>query len=43
LDERKNKGNYSVQFNASNISSGIYFYSLRVNGFVATKKMLLIK
>jgi hypothetical protein len=43
VDERKTAGNYSAQFDASNLSSGIYFYSLRVNDFVATKKMLLIK
>jgi hypothetical protein len=43
IDERKSTGNYSAQFDASNLSSGIYFYSLRVNDFVATKKMLLIK
>lgn len=43
VDERKTAGNYSAQFDASNLSSGIYFYSLRVNGFVNTKKMLLLK
>ncbi|MGB5531120.1 MAG: T9SS type A sorting domain-containing protein, partial [Ignavibacteriaceae bacterium] len=43
VDERKTAGNYSTQFDASKLSSGIYFYSLRVNDFVNTKKMLLIK
>ncbi|HSW53997.1 MAG TPA: T9SS type A sorting domain-containing protein [Ignavibacteriaceae bacterium] len=43
VDERKIPGNYSLQFDASNLSSGLYFYSLRVNDFVNTKKMLLIK
>ena len=43
VDERKQAGNYSIQFDASRLSSGIYFYTLRVNDFVATKKMLLIK
>jgi hypothetical protein len=43
VEERKIAGNYSSQFDASKLSSGIYFYSLRVNDFVATKKMLLIK
>lgn len=43
VDERKQAGNYSSQFDASKLSSGIYFYSLRVNGFMDTKKMLLIK
>ena len=37
-------GNYKVNFNGSNLSSGVYFYSLSVNGNVlSTKKMLLVK
>ena len=43
VDERKSVGKYSAQFDATSLSSGIYFYSLRVNDFVNTKKMLLIK
>jgi hypothetical protein len=39
----QNAGNYVVDFNASNLASGAYFYRLEVNGFVNTKKMLLIK
>ncbi|MCL6097622.1 MAG: T9SS type A sorting domain-containing protein [Bacteroidetes bacterium] len=36
-------GNYSVDFNASKLSSGIYFYKLATNNFVQVKKMLLMK
>jgi len=40
-------GNYSVQFNASDLSSGTYFYKITAEGernkFVSTKKMILIK
>jgi N-acetylneuraminic acid mutarotase len=36
-------GNHSVDFNASELSSGVYFYTLRAGDFTATKKMLLIK
>ncbi len=36
-------GNYSVQFDASNLPSGIYFYTLRAGNFVQTKKMILMK
>jgi photosystem II stability/assembly factor-like uncharacterized protein len=39
-----NPGNYKMNFNGSELSSGVYFYSLNVNGQnVATKKMLMIK
>lgn len=39
----KTTGVHSIDFDASKLSSGIYFYSLSVNDFKATKKMLLIK
>ena len=43
VNENKPAGNYSVDFNASELSSGIYFYSINVNGFTDTKRMMLIK
>ncbi len=43
VNENKTAGNYSVDFNASNLTSGVYFYRLEVNGFVDTKKMMLVK
>jgi len=36
-------GKYSVDFNANNLSSGVYFYKLQANDFVQTKKMIIIK
>jgi hypothetical protein len=36
-------GTYKVDFDATNLSSGVYFYTIKVNDFSATKKMLLIK
>src|SRR4030095_11540119 len=36
-------GNYVVDFNASTLSSGVYFYRLEAGDFTATKKMLLVK
>jgi hypothetical protein len=36
-------GNYSVDFNASNLSSGIYFYTLITDNFKQSKKMILMK
>jgi hypothetical protein len=39
----KERGNYAVQFSALNLSSGIYFYKLKSEGFEQTKKMLMVK
>ena len=38
-----NAGSYSVDFDASKLSSGVYFYKLTTGGFTQTKKMLFIK
>jgi hypothetical protein len=43
VNEVKNPGFYSVDFNGSSLSSGLYFYKMESNGFVDTKKMTLIK
>jgi len=43
VNEYKPAGNYEVKFDASNISSGIYFYELQVGNFMQTRKMLLMK
>ena len=43
VNEYKNAGDYSADFNALNLSSGVYFYSLSVNNFVQTRKMILEK
>ncbi len=37
------KGNHSITFNASNLSSGIYLYRIESGSFVKTKKMILLK
>jgi hypothetical protein len=36
-------GNYSVNFNAENLASGVYFYTLKVAEFSSTKKMIFLK
>jgi hypothetical protein len=36
-------GAYEVNFNASNLASGLYFYTLKAGNFTSTKKMMLLK
>ena len=44
LENRKlGAGKYSKVFDASNLTSGIYFYKLKANNFVEIKKMTLVK
>jgi len=43
LNSNIQAGTYEVLFDASNFSSGAYFYKLESNGYVETKKMFLIK
>ena len=43
VNEKLLPGIYEAEFNASDISSGAYFYKLESNGFSETKKMFLIK
>lgn len=43
VNEPKAAGSYTVSFDASKLSSGIYIYRLQANGKVLTKKMTLIK
>ena len=43
VNERKSAGTYSVNFNSSNISSGVYFYRLISGTHSATKKMVILK
>ena len=34
---------YQVEWNATGLPSGVYFYQLQTNDFIETKKMLMIK
>jgi hypothetical protein len=43
VNEEKPAGRYEVMFNASSLSSGVYFYQIQAGEFVQTKKMILIR
>ncbi len=43
IDEEKSAGSYEIDFNASHLASGIYYYQLRAGDFVQTRKMILVK
>lgn len=43
LDEEKETGYHNVDFNATNLPSGVYFYQLKAGSFVQTKKMVLLR
>ena len=43
VNEEKPAGSYEVIFNASQLSSGVYFYRIKTEEFVQTKKLILMK
>jgi len=43
VNEEKPAGNYEVEFCGKELTSGIYFYQLKVSGYTETKKMVLMK
>jgi hypothetical protein len=43
VNEEQSAGTYEVELNASQLSSGIYFYQLKVDEFIQTKKMVLLR
>ena len=43
LNEYKQAGYYSVNFNGSNLASGVYFYRIQAGDFTAMKRMVLVK
>lgn len=43
VNEELSAGNYSVDFNAQNLPSGVYFYTLTSGSFKETKRMMLVR
>ncbi|MBU2491803.1 MAG: T9SS type A sorting domain-containing protein [Bacteroidetes bacterium] len=43
VNDVKPAGSYNISFNAANLSSGIYFYTINTPSFSQSKKMMLIK
>ncbi len=43
VNEVQSPGNYTVVFDAKNLASGTYFYSLKIGNSTVTRKMILIK
>jgi len=43
VDEYRNSGYYELEFDATNLPSGIYFYKLKTGNYTDTKKLILLK
>jgi len=43
INNELSPGNYEVDFNGSNLASGVYFYRLESGSFSSTKKMMIIR
>lgn len=43
VNEERNAGKYTLKFNGTRLTSGVYIYQLRVNNVILSRKMLLLK
>ncbi|MCH7827869.1 MAG: T9SS type A sorting domain-containing protein [Bacteroidetes bacterium] len=43
FNSEKSKGVYTAIFNADNLPSGVYFYSISIGNFTEVKKMVLLR
>jgi hypothetical protein len=43
VNEKQSVGNYEVEFDASELTSGVYLYKLQINGYTSVKRMTVLK
>jgi hypothetical protein len=43
VNTKQQAGRYDIQFNASNLASGVYIYQLVAEKYISSKKMILLK
>jgi len=43
VNTKQSAGRYEIQFNASNLASGVYIYQLIADKYISSKKMILLK
>ena len=43
IDKEQPAGNYEVEFDASGLTSGIYFYRIQAGDYTESKKMVLLR
>jgi hypothetical protein len=43
VNKEQSAGSYEVEFNGSDLASGVYFYRLNAGQFTSVKKMMLLK
>jgi len=43
VNEEKPAGTYEITWHAANLPSGVYFYQLKADNYIETKKMILLK
>jgi hypothetical protein len=43
VNQTQSAGKYDIRFDASNLSNGVYFYTIKTDNFSSTKKMILMK
>lgn len=43
VNETKEAGNYSVEFNAASLPSGVYIYTMQAGDFISSRKMIFLK